>query len=321
MGIIITTAILILGKPLAPYFAFNGQVLILFFIAILLYFFTKFYLVHEKQFSTFVFYIIISLVMGIGIVMGTFLDRNVPSITVMVFMCVLTLFVIDKPWRVILFISISALIYIACCFYVKEYLLFLTDLMHLIAFYCLAIGINVLTLNERISHVENFVQYKLKSEMDLMTGVYNREAGLFKIKELVFHQVKGAFIIVDIDNFKRINDSFGHMYGDMIIKEISCFIKDSFSQGDVVLRMGGDEFIVYSINLTKMEECKKWLEHLLDGLSASEIGREKGISVSISIGCTINDRPEVDFNRLYRESDRCLYVAKNSGKGCCVIKK
>ncbi len=321
IGCIITLGILIISIPLAPYFVFNGQVFILFFLSAALCLFTKFYLQNAKNYSTLVFYMGASLLMGMGIIMGTFLDRNVPSITVMVFLSVLPLFVIDKPWRVILFISVSAMVYIGCCFYAKEYGLFIIDVMHLAAFYCLAIGINVLSLNERIDHVEDYVQYKIKSEMDLMTGIYNREAGLLKIKELVCQQVKGAFIIADIDDFKKINDSFGHMYGDTIIKEISCFIKNFFLEDDIVLRMGGDEFIVYSMNLTKMEDCKKSLEHLLDSLSASPIGKDKGIAVSISIGCTMNDQLGIDFNRLYRESDRCLYVAKNSGKGCCVIKK
>ncbi|HBF64653.1 MAG TPA: GGDEF domain-containing protein, partial [Clostridium sp.] len=111
---------------------------------------------------------------------------------------------------------------------------------------------------------------------------------------------------MDIDDFKKINDHFGHMYGDSVIKEISHLIKGYFSEEDIVLRMGGDEFIVYSINLIEMNECRRGLENLLDSLRSSAIGWEKGISVSFSIGCAINDKEEVDFNRLYRESDQCL---------------
>lgn len=321
VGIIITCGILIIGVPLSQYFTFNKQIFLLLCFSVLLYIIAKFFLQKKKKYSTLAFYSALAPIMFMGIMMGTFLDREVPSITIMVFLCVLTLFLIDKPWRIMLFITCSAITYIIFCYYAKAYELFISDMMHLIAFYCLALGVNILTLNERIDNVESFVQYKMKSEIDLMTGVYNREVGLFKIKQLVYNQIKGAFIIVDIDNFKRINDNFGHMYGDTVIKEISHLIKKSFPEEDVVLRMGGDEFIVYSINLIEMEACKKGLESLLDSLKTSEIGRDKGITVSFSIGCSINDKEEVDFNRLYRESDQCLYVAKNSGKGCCVIKK
>lgn len=64
--------------------------------------------------------------------------------------------------------------------------------------------------------------------------------------------------------------------------------------------MGGDEFIAYSVDLVETEACKKNLEYLFDRLSSAEIGREKGIAVSISIGCSINDKDKIDFNRLYR---------------------
>lgn len=321
VGIFSSGSILAIGIPLSQYFIFNKQIFILFAYCVILYLIAKLYLQKEKKYITAVFYAALTPLMIIGILMGTFLDREVPSITFMVFISVLTLFMLDKPWRIFLYITCSSIIYIICCYYAKEYELFLTDMMHLAAFYCLAVGLNFLTLIDRIDNVENFVQYKIKSEIDLMTGVYNREVGLLKIKQLLNNQVKGAFIIVDIDNFKKINDNYGHMYGDTVIKDISRLIKESFGSEDVVLRMGGDEFIVYSVELVEMGECKKSLEYLFNRLSSAEIGREKGIAVSISIGCSINDKEKIDFNRLYRESDQCLYVAKNSGKGCCVIKK
>lgn len=321
VGVFTTAIILAIGIPLSQYFIFNKQIFVLFIYCFILYLIAKLYLQKAKKYITAAFYVALTPLMIMGILMGTFLDREVPSITFMVFISVLTLFMLDKPWRIFLYITCSSIIYTICCYYAKEYKLFLTDMMHLVAFYCLSVGVNFLTLNDRIGNVENFVQYKIRSEIDLMTGVYNREVGLFKIKELLHNRVKGAFIIVDIDNFKKINDNYGHMYGDTVIKEVSRLIKKSFGNRDIVLRMGGDEFIVYSVELVEMAECKKNLEHLFDSLSTAAIGTEKGIAVSISIGCSINDQDKVDFNRLYRESDQCLYVAKNSGKGCCVIKK
>lgn len=321
VGIIITCGILLVGLPLSEYFTFNNQVFVLLGFCIILYLIAKFYLHKKKKYITLIFYFALSPVMFMGILMGTFLDSQVPSITIMVFLCVLTLFMIDKPWRIFFYISCSAMLYAVLCYYAKPKELFISDMMHLLAFYCLALGINLLTLNERIENVESFVKYKSKSEIDLMTGVYNREVGLHKIKHLIYNRIKGSFIILDIDDFKKINDHFGHMYGDSVIKEISKLIKGYFSKEDIVLRMGGDEFIVYSINLIEMDECRKELEDLLDSLRSSAIGHDKGICVSFSIGCAINDKEAVDFNRLYRESDQCLYVAKNSGKGCCVIKK
>lgn len=211
--------------------------------------------------------------------------------------------------------------YLVCCYDAKEYDLFLLDFVDLFAFYCLAVAINFITLNERIDSVENYVKYRNKSEIDLMTGIYNREVGLLKIKQLVYKRVKGAFIIMDIDNFKEINDNFGHMYGDIVIKGISQVIKKSFKEEDIVLRMGGDEFVVYSIHLVERDECRKALEHLIHCLDQADVGKSKEIPVSISVGCSINNKEKerADFNRLYKDSDKCLYEAKKAGKGCFVI--
>lgn len=321
IGIFIALAVLIIGGPISSFAVFNLQIFAFLCYFVLLRLFAKVYLKNEKKRVTVFFYGALTPLMFMGILMGTFFDNEVPSITIMVFLCVLTLFLIDKPWRIFLFITCSAFVYVILCYNVKTYELFVADMMHLIAFYCLAIGVNFLTLNERIDNVESFVNYKIRSEIDLMTGVYNREVGLYKIKELINNQVKGAFIIVDIDNFKKINDNFGHMYGDSVIKEVSQLIKKSFHEGDVVLRMGGDEFIIYSVDLVEIKECKERLECLLDCFSAFEVGKEEGVPISISIGCSINDKVKIDFNRLYRESDQCLYVAKQAGKGCCVIKE
>ncbi len=321
VGSAITGSILIIGMPLPYLFTYNKQIFVLFCISLILYFIGKSFLQKEKKYSTLAFYCALTPIMLMGILMGTFLDPKVPSVTIMVFLCVLTLFMIDKPWRIILYITCSAVLYAIFCYYAKAYELFLTDVVHLFAFYCMAVGVNYLTVKERIDNVESFVNYRIRSEIDLMTGVFNREVGLNKIKELINNGIQGAFIIVDIDNFKRINDNFGHMYGDIVIKKVSHLIKKSFHEEDVVLRMGGDEFIVYSVNLVELKECKKRLEGLLDCFNSSEAEKEEGISVSISIGCSINDKVNIDFNRLYRESDRCLYVAKQAGKGCCVIKE
>ena len=319
VGAFISFCVLIMGLILSRISTYNEQFVVIFVYFILLHLFARYRLHKNKVHITFLFYLALTPLMIMGILMGTYLDSEIPSITIMVFLCILTLFVLDKPWRIILYITCIAIVYVICCYNAKKYELFLTDLIHLCAFYCLAVGVNFFTLNDRIDSVEHFIMYRNKSEKDLMTGVYNREAGLFRIKQLINNQVRGAFIFIDIDNFKNINDNFGHMYGDIIIKDVSEVIKKAFQEDDIVLRMGGDEFVVYSVDLVEKEHCKKNLEHLLRCLKNAEVGKLKGIPVSISVGCTINDKKMADFNYLYRDSDKCLYEAKKAGKSCFVI--
>lgn len=321
VGTFISCCILMMGLILSKISTFNIEFLSIFCYFILLNLLAKYRLDKDVKYITLIYYVALTPLMIMGILMGTYLDRSVQSVTIMVFLCVLTLFVLDKPWRIILYITCVALIYIICCYDAKEYELFLTDLIDLIVFYCLAVGVNFFILCERIDSVENYIMYRNKAEIDLMTGIYNREAGLLKIKQLMYNRVKGAFIIMDIDNFKEINDNFGHMYGDTVIKDVSRVIKKAFGEEDIVLRMGGDEFVVYSIDLVEIDECRRNLEQLLRSLKNAGVGRGKGVSISISVGCSINNKEVVDFNRLYRDSDKSLYEAKKAGKGCFVISK
>lgn len=77
-----------------------------------------------------------------AIMLGTFLDPTQPSITIMIFICVLPLFILDKPWRVCLYITIIAVIYCICNYLAKDFQLFLEDFVDLVAFYFLAAGVN-----------------------------------------------------------------------------------------------------------------------------------------------------------------------------------
>lgn len=83
-------------------------------------------------------------VMIMGILMGTFLDKTEPSITIMVFICVLPLFILDKPWRITLYITGTAIIYGICCFIAKDINMFMADLVDLVTFYFLSVGVNFL---------------------------------------------------------------------------------------------------------------------------------------------------------------------------------
>lgn len=319
VGTFISFSILVIGLLLSKISKFNSQFLGIFCFFICLHLFAKFGLHRFVKYITPIYYATLTPLMTMGILMGTYLDTGVQSVTIMVFICILPLFVLDKPWRIILYITCVVTIYIICCYDAKEYEIFLMDLIDLFIFYCFALGVNFFILCERIDSVENHVKFKNKAEIDFMTGIYNREAGLLKIKQLMYKRVMGAFIIVDIDNFKEINDNYGHMYGDAVIKGVSQVIKKAFQEEDIVLRMGGDEFVIYSVDLVDKAACEKNLEHLLNCLNFAKIGKTKGVPVSISVGCSINDKEQIDFNRLYRDSDKSLYEAKKKGKGCFVI--
>ena len=107
-------------------------------------------------------------------------------------------------------------------------------------------------------------QLKLKAHIDPLSKVLNRETAIEKIRERLKAQKMNeecAFIVLDIDNFKNINDTFGHLYGDAVIAMVAGSIKSTLDSKDIIGRFGGDEFLVY-IDNTKPEKLERKLENI-----------------------------------------------------------
>ena len=164
-----------------------------------------------------------------------------------------------------------------------------------------------------------------KTQIDSLTGVYNREA----CEKLVMEYLKEkdvslycAFIIIDIDYFKQINDRLGHKIGDDLLVHFSKILKESFSDKDIVSRLGGDEFIVFikdieENNIGNIEETLKKVCKLMD----KEI-EHNGINqrISLSLGCVMT-KLNMNFNKLYTIADETLYEVKRNGKNGYKLKK
>lgn len=315
LGLTISAMVFVFGLILSEVVTFNVEFFIILGYFFILYIISKFYLKKHSQHITLVFYLALTPVMIMGILMGTFLDKTEPSITIMVFICVLPLFILDKPWRIILYITGTAIIYGICCFIAKDINMFMADLVDLVTFYFLSVGVNFFILNDRIESVENYIKYRNKSEIDLLTGIYNRGTGVEMIEQLMDKKKYGAFILIDIDDFKYINDSYGHIVGDRYLQAVADNIKNIFYDS-VVLRLGGDEFAIYSKDLNNEEKCKRHFEKLFDVLNNMEDLSQNDYAFHISLGCSICDKSITSFEDLYSKADEALYAAKEAGKGC-----
>lgn len=155
-----------------------------------------------------------------------------------------------------------------------------------------------------------------KAHMDSLTGLLNRSTA----KTLINQKLKerddrctGAFMIIDIDNFKMVNDSFGHITGDQILIEYALKLKQQFRKNDTVCRLGGDEFVVMCCSINKdniikkaNEVCKKVCQEYITDTETFEI--------SVSIGIAMVPMHGNDFDTLYHNADIALYQAKQKGK-------
>lgn len=161
------------------------------------------------------------------------------------------------------------------------------------------------------------------SDHDEMTGLLNRR-GVKNAIESRWAMVGGrrqaaAMLLIDIDNFKSINDRYGHEFGDTVIQGVASAIRSSVRSVDLVSRWGGEEFLVFIEN-TDMETVRKISRHILSATNNKKFSYE-GIEldkISVSIGVSLSY--EVDgFESLIALSDSRLYQAKKSGKNQCVF--
>lgn len=157
-----------------------------------------------------------------------------------------------------------------------------------------------------------------KSEHDMLTGLYNKGTTENLIMNYLSSE-KGSvgrhgFFIIDIDYFKDLNDSFGHLFGDNVLTEISWKIKDTFRENDIIGRIGGDEFVVFMKNIPKSEvalfKAKQFCNRIKTTYCKDNI--EQGLSASVGIALYPDDVK--DYKTLCEHADTALYVGKKNGR-------
>lgn len=168
----------------------------------------------------------------------------------------------------------------------------------------------VLDISKDIALHENL---RKEAATDALTKIYNRREALKRI-ELFFEQYQnGTLFIIDIDNFKALNDTYGHPAGDEVLVALAEMLKRSVRCQDVVARLGGDEFLVYFPSMGEQAAiCAK--AQMLQEKFAS-LSEKYGISdLHISIGASMHRKGEC-FEELYRRADEALYKVKHTMKG------
>lgn len=156
-----------------------------------------------------------------------------------------------------------------------------------------------------------------RAQKDALTKLYNKETAVQIIQNRLERNNENksyAMLIIDIDNFKQINDYYGHMFGDAILAESAFRLTETFNNGDIIARFGGDEFLVFiecSGGLAVIEEVAQRVVETFRNIYLSEF-QKFGLTTSIGISIYPNDG--TDFQGLFKRCDLALYHAKNNGK-------
>ena len=145
---------------------------------------------------------------------------------------------------------------------------------------------------------------------DSLTGLVNRAYAKKRICERLADRPGGryALAILDLDYFKSANDTYGHMFGDEVLKFLAERMRHSIRGGDIAARVGGDEFLIFL-------EYKDDLESAIEGVYGRVSGGVyKDFAISVSMGVASTQEAGCDYDSLFRCADQALYVVKHSGK-------
>ncbi len=153
----------------------------------------------------------------------------------------------------------------------------------------------------------------LKSQTDALTGLHNRDYLEQRLQNLLDHGHVGALFMMDLDSFKEINDTYGHIIGDKTLQHFAEVLKNYAEEKDIVCRLAGDEFVAFYPDLTDREIVTKKAEGIIKTFS-EKMGTlgYPGI-VSVSIGIMMAEEGD-NFQNLYNNADKSLYFVKNNGK-------
>ena len=150
--------------------------------------------------------------------------------------------------------------------------------------------------------------------MDLMTGVYNHEAFQKRIEEQLKKGKKLNLYILDLDNFKNVNDTYGHSPDHELLKYLAKLLQKYFKEDGIIGRIGGDEFAMCDFKASGSEESGKRLMALWDEYREGSAKILNGNYSGFSIGIAANEDEELTYRQLFRRADQAVYQAKNIGK-------
>lgn len=153
----------------------------------------------------------------------------------------------------------------------------------------------------------------LKSLTDALTGLHNRDYLEKKLQELLDEGHAGALFMIDLDNFKEINDTYGHIVGDKTLQLFAEVLKHYSREDDIICRLAGDEFVTFYPDLTERDIAAGKAADIIRTFAEKMASLGYPGVVSVSIGIMLAKGGE-EFTNLYNMADKSLYYVKNNGK-------
>lgn len=174
------------------------------------------------------------------------------------------------------------------------------------------------TLTDISAQIDREIELRKQAQQDPLTGVYNR-AGVKLINARLEQISRGVLFMLDLDDFKSVNDNYGHAAGDRLLQGIGGVLRDTFRSDDIVARVGGDEFVAFLSGSDSRATAEQKGQELLERVRQLRVD---GVPtrITVSVGAASAHDHGRTYEALSVVADEALYEVKNSGKGGFLLK-
>ena len=174
------------------------------------------------------------------------------------------------------------------------------------------------TLTDISAQIDREIELRNQAQQDPLTGVYNR-AGVKLINARLEQISRGILFMLDLDDFKSVNDTYGHMAGDRLLTAIGGVLRETFRTDDIVARVGGDEFVAFMSGSDSRVTAEQKGQELLERVRALRVD---GVDrrVTVSVGAASAPALGRSYEALSLAADEAMYQVKHSGKGGFILR-
>lgn len=246
---------------------------------------------------------------------GCLITQNKPNTSATLFFILLLItpmFMIDQPFIMsILLVAVSAG-FSVWMYHVKPFDIWEMDFIDAITYTVVGIFIHIIINSIRIREFVLTRKINIQKDTDDLTGLKNKGALTRAINDFLADKEKdkGIMLMLDINDFKHVNDTYGHDVGDSVINQFGAFLASTFKGNDIIGRFGGDEFIVFIKDSDDLEAAAEAARTIINGVSECvKLPDEKKI-VGVSIGIAIYRGEEKNYSEVFKKADVALYKTK-----------
>jgi len=258
---------------------------------------------------------LIYLSIGVLFLFGCLITQNKPDTSATLFFILLLItpmFMLDQPFIMgFLLVAVSA-VFSLWMYKVKPFDVWQMDFIDAITYTIVGIFIHIIVNAVRIREFVLTRKINIQKDTDDLTGLKNKGALTHAINEFLTDKSKdkGIMLMLDINDFKSVNDTYGHDVGDRVINQFGDFLASIFKEDDIVGRFGGDEFIVFIKNSDNLDAAATAARAIIGGVSDHVKLPDEEKPIGVSIGIAIYHGKENHYSEVFKKADVALYKAK-----------